>query len=984
MNPFVILAGVDSFGFTVMRMMLSVLWQSAILFAMVWFLTFLLRKKGPTVRHVLWTLAVLLLPLIPLLTLGLAELGTPHAELQVLPLYSPLPETNDLPPLQSNDAQTSGNYFPPVKEFQNSHTLSELFSELIHYPWALGVTLYFFLVFIFLLWIGFIRLRIRRWIHRSGAVMDPRVIGIFNSVKAEMKIRRECLIMENDHVPAPMTCGTSHPVIILPSGFARGLSDAELYAVARHELTHVKNYDTLIFTLIAIVRSVYFFQPLAWYAAHQISYLAEVRCDRAAVESHETLSYIDLLTRMAEKMPKRALSTELAAGIIFSKSVFFRRIEAILSGKIQRLSRLAIIGLLLTGGLSLVIAAALPLGEKKDALPSLEELAKKAKEYEGLLHSGKISLIKKHISWQDSSVLHREIITSYFEGDSFFTVDQIHSAGKKEFIIRTILCTPEKCELLDQKVDKQGLLNNTNAEIYESSEDYLTNNYSVLSYGMWIERVKISDFLKGKFLDPVNHFDSVSVIGKEKISGFDCYVVRMDFKKIDQFLTIWLSPDHHFKPLKMEESHKNSREKEIIKFNYTLINGIWFPKNDKEIMYGKNNQVVYEYDFEFTEFKPNIKISSEIFSWKLPKKMKAYDHRTGEWVTVSAVDDTNETGESLKSMKSKMKDRWIEGTVRDEKGNPIINAEVMIPGPGPDRKPMYSLTDINGNFHFQGLKYYVQSELHISHKNYGNLIFKYVLTNQKTTLTLVKGNHYLSGEVIDSEGKPVEGATIYGNPSVYTDSEGIFRLNGLLHEKENITISYTGIGVITYDNVRTDREGASFILKNIPIPIDPKLEEWRKQMSSRHQSLEGKPALPLEVSHWLNSEPVTLDQLKGKIVVLDFWSSRNAECLEAIPMLNTLQKAYKNRGVEIISIHEFTKNIQSLKKLIADKKITYRVVVDAVPQDPWAKGKTFEEYGTNNIPINWIVFRDGTVKPDALNSSLEYIINYVIENGAVK
>ncbi|MFA6472233.1 MAG: M56 family metallopeptidase, partial [Candidatus Latescibacterota bacterium] len=640
MNALAILAGLDSFGFTVMRLLLSVLWQSAILFALIWLLTFLLRKKSETVRHALWTSAILLLPVIPLLTLGAAKLGTPHAELQVIPLYTTQLEIPDLPPLQPQDVNqpSEKNIIPPVEKAA-PFSLKSMLSELTHYPWALGSMAYLLFVFGFLVWIGIIRLRIRRWIYQSGAVMDARVIGIFHEAGEKMKIGRECLVMENDRVPAPMTCRTFRPVVILPRGFAEGLSDAELYAVARHELTHVKNYDTLIFTLLAIVRAVYFFQPLAWYAAHQVSYLAEVRCDRAAVESAgESLSYIELLTRMADKMPKRALSTELAAGIIFSKSVFFRRIEALLSGsKIQKLSRLAIAGLLLTGALSLVLASALPLGEKR---ATIEELIKKSKEYESLLHSGKVSVIKEQISLKDSTVQFREEIICYFEGDTFFTEDKIVDQKEKTFFEKTILCTPEKCEELTKGFDEKGQPTYSQGDIY-GSQHYLMEDYNALSYGMRIQRDKISDFLQGKRGGPNNPPKSVSIIGREKISGFDCYVIHMDFTNGDRILTVWLSPGHQLKPLKMEESYPQDSAKAVITFNYTLIKGIWCTKNQTTILYNNNNQAFVEHNVEFTEFKSNIPVPSEIFSWKLPKGIKAYDHRTAEWVIVSAEDDTN-------------------------------------------------------------------------------------------------------------------------------------------------------------------------------------------------------------------------------------------------------------------------------------------------------------------------------------------------------
>jgi hypothetical protein len=118
---------------------------------------------------------------------------------------------------------------------------------------------------------------------------------------------------------------------------------------------------------------VFFFQPLVWYAARQVSYLAEVACDSAALE-HEgnPTVYAELLTRLAFRLPDRAPSTELAAGILFTNSAFFKRIRVILSDRrheLQILTKQAAAGLFLAGLAVLLAIASMPLGEKR-AIPS--------------------------------------------------------------------------------------------------------------------------------------------------------------------------------------------------------------------------------------------------------------------------------------------------------------------------------------------------------------------------------------------------------------------------------------------------------------------------------------------------------------------------------------------------------------------------------------------------------------------------------------
>jgi len=134
-----------------------------------------------------------------------------------------------------------------------------------------------------------------------------------------------------------------------------------------HELSHVKRNDAFITMLVSLIRAVFFFHPLIWIAVRQISYLAELACDNAVLEVNgKPETYAGLITRIAEDLPHR-LPAEYAVGIMYSKSVFFRRITAILSGRshrIRRLSKIALAGTVAAAILSVVIALALPLGEK--------------------------------------------------------------------------------------------------------------------------------------------------------------------------------------------------------------------------------------------------------------------------------------------------------------------------------------------------------------------------------------------------------------------------------------------------------------------------------------------------------------------------------------------------------------------------------------------------------------------------------------------
>jgi cytochrome c biogenesis protein CcdA/thiol-disulfide isomerase/thioredoxin len=83
---------------------------------------------------------------------------------------------------------------------------------------------------------------------------------------------------------------------------------------------------------------------------------------------------------------------------------------------------------------------------------------------------------------------------------------------------------------------------------------------------------------------------------------------------------------------------------------------------------------------------------------------------------------------------------------------------------------------------------------------------------------------------------------------------------------------------------------------------------------------------------WLNSPPLTATGLKGKVVLVDFWTYSCINCLRAIPYVEAWAQKYKDQGLVVIGVHApefaFEKNVDNVKKAIADLGITYPVAID--------------------------------------------------------
>ncbi|MBY5353291.1 cytochrome c biogenesis protein DipZ [Rhizobium leguminosarum] len=83
---------------------------------------------------------------------------------------------------------------------------------------------------------------------------------------------------------------------------------------------------------------------------------------------------------------------------------------------------------------------------------------------------------------------------------------------------------------------------------------------------------------------------------------------------------------------------------------------------------------------------------------------------------------------------------------------------------------------------------------------------------------------------------------------------------------------------------------------------------------------------------WLNSEPLTTEQLRGKVVLVDFWTYSCINCIRTLPYVRAWAEKYADQGLVVIGVHApefaFEKKIDNVKKSIGDFQIGYPVAID--------------------------------------------------------
>ena len=105
-------------------------------------------------------------------------------------------------------------------------------------------------------------------------------------------------------------------------------------------------------------------------------------------------------------------------------------------------------------------------------------------------------------------------------------------------------------------------------------------------------------------------------------------------------------------------------------------------------------------------------------------------------------------------------------------------------------------------------------------------------------------------------------------------------------------------------------------------------------------SEEANAELPVEdlmpslagAQEWLNSPPLSLEALKGKVVLVDFWTYSCINCLRSIPYVRAWAEKYRDHGLVVIGVHApefaFERNVANVKNAIATLKIGYPVAID--------------------------------------------------------
>jgi beta-lactamase regulating signal transducer with metallopeptidase domain len=238
-----------------------------------------------------------------------------------------------------------------VKQKKPGETLFVRFCSTLPFVWLIGAVglAGFILVRNFSLW---------RMVKRERPITDSQILELLEDCKMQMGIQTIVGVVVTDKVKGPALFGFVRPRLLLPEGLIEDLGLDELYYVFIHELCHLKRRDVYLGWLISLLQILHWFNPLMWFAFHQMRLDREFACDALAVSTinaEETPVYGRTILNLLERFSQVSYVPSIA-GILEDSSQIERRIKMIAKSKksspVQRAAAVLIFAVLASVGLT--------------------------------------------------------------------------------------------------------------------------------------------------------------------------------------------------------------------------------------------------------------------------------------------------------------------------------------------------------------------------------------------------------------------------------------------------------------------------------------------------------------------------------------------------------------------------------------------------------------------------------------------------------
>jgi thiol-disulfide isomerase/thioredoxin len=129
--------------------------------------------------------------------------------------------------------------------------------------------------------------------------------------------------------------------------------------------------------------------------------------------------------------------------------------------------------------------------------------------------------------------------------------------------------------------------------------------------------------------------------------------------------------------------------------------------------------------------------------------------------------------------------------------------------------------------------------------------------------------------------------------------------------------------------------------------------------STEYKSSESATAPELAAGEWINSAPLTLNELRGRVVLIEFWTFGCINCRNTLPYVKSWHDRYQEKGLTVIGVHspEFDeeRKVENLRREVTSLGIRYAVVTDNDYQ-------TWSAYHVEAWPTTFLLDKQGRIR----------------------
>ena len=130
-------------------------------------------------------------------------------------------------------------------------------------------------------------------------------------------------------------------------------------------------------------------------------------------------------------------------------------------------------------------------------------------------------------------------------------------------------------------------------------------------------------------------------------------------------------------------------------------------------------------------------------------------------------------------------------------------------------------------------------------------------------------------------------------------------------------------------------------------------------ISQSQGSTTGQRAPEITNDTWVNSQPVRLTELKGKVVLVEFWTFGCYNCQNVEPYIKSWHAKFKDQGLVVIGVHspEFSRErvLKNVQNYVREHNIQYAVAIDN-------DYKTWNSYQNHYWPARYLIDKKGIIR----------------------